>query len=74
MAAASDEIARYALKGGPLPQRGAGSASAAFWRAYKNGPDQTGLRGGEKGSVADRMFKAGLKRRKVEPGLEIPPL
>ncbi len=65
----SDVIDQYAKKGGPLPSRG-NSAGSAFWRAYAFGPDQTGLRGGAPGSVADRMFKAGLRRRKAEPDLK----
>lgn len=65
-----DVIAGYGRRGGPLPRRGSGSIGAAFWRAYDLGPDQAGLRGGAPDSPAGRAFRAGLKRRRAEPGLD----
>jgi hypothetical protein len=67
-----DIVAEYAKKGGPVPTRATGSIAAAFWRAYDHGPDQPGLRGGHASSPAGRAFRAGLARRKVEPGLSAP--
>lgn len=62
-------IKSWGTKNGPLPNPLLGSHAAAFWRAYNLGPQQGGLRGGSRGSVADTAFRAGLRRRDVEPGL-----
>lgn len=64
-------IAAYAELGGPLPRGMTGSTAAAFWRGYTAPAERRGLCGGAKGSVADRAWRAGIARQKVEPGLTV---
>lgn len=62
-----DVFAEYAKRGGPLPMRGAGGASAAFWRGYAL-DDKYKTRAT---SIARKAYLAGRKRAKAEPGIPI---
>ena len=66
----SSFLAACARAGGPLPKFPAGNLVAdRFWIAYRHGEaHRSGA--GPKGSVGARAFRAGLARRKAEPGID----
>jgi hypothetical protein len=66
----NQEIDSWGKAGGPLPSYPPGNVlSNRFWTAYQQGEAMIAM-AGERGSLASRGFAAGLKRRKVEPGID----
>lgn len=72
MALRPDLAKQYGRAGGPLPERGRGAFATWFWRAYDRGDTGIGIDRPAAGTLAAEAFKAGLRRRRVQPGLPVP--